>query len=36
MQHVFVTRKSMNPQVWIAFVDWYKQWRERVSFVPTA
>ncbi len=36
MHHVFVTRKSMNPQDWIAFVDWYKRWREKVSIVPAA
>jgi hypothetical protein len=36
MRHVYVTRKSVNPQVWIAFADWYRQWREKVSIVPSA
>ena len=36
MRHVYTTRKSVNPAVWIGFVDWYKQWKDRVSVVPTA
>jgi hypothetical protein len=34
MHHVHTTRKSLNLQEWLAFVDWYKRWREQVSFVP--
>lgn len=34
MRHVYKTRKSMNPAVWISFVHWYKQWEGRVSVVP--
>jgi hypothetical protein len=36
MRHVHTTRKSVNPKVWIGFVDWYKHWRDRVSVVPVA
>jgi hypothetical protein len=34
MRRVHATRKSSNPKVWIDFVNWYTQWRERVSVVP--
>lgn len=36
MRHAYRTQKSMNPAVWIGFANWYKHWRDRVSFVPTA
>jgi len=34
MRHVYKTRSSNNPGVWIGFVNWYKHWRDRVSYVP--
>ena len=34
MRHVYTTRKSLNPKVWVGFVTWYKHWRDRVSIVP--
>jgi hypothetical protein len=34
MRHVYETRRSANPKVWLEFVRWYKDWRDRVSVVP--
>jgi hypothetical protein len=34
MRHVHETRRSANPKVWLEFVRWYKDWRDRVSTVP--
>jgi len=36
MRRVHTTRRSSNPKVWFEFVNWYKDWRDRVSFVPAA
>lgn len=34
MRHVHTTRRSSNPKVWIDFVNWYRDWKDRVSVVP--
>jgi hypothetical protein len=34
MRHVHMTRKSANPKVWLEFVGWYRDWRDRVSTAP--
>ena len=36
MRKVYTTRKSSNPKVWLDFVNWYTEWRDRVSVVPAA
>jgi hypothetical protein len=36
MRHVHTTRKHQNPKVWLDFVNWYRDWRDRVSVAPTA
>jgi len=35
MRRVHTTRKSVNPVVWINFVNWYLHWRDRVSIAAT-
>ena len=35
MRRVHMTRKSSNPMVWVDFVNWYVEWRDRVSVVPS-
>jgi hypothetical protein len=36
MRHVYTTRKSLNPKVWVSFVNWYFAWRDRVSVASAA
>jgi hypothetical protein len=36
MRQVHAARRSSSPKVWLEFVSWYREWRDRVSVAPAA